>query len=150
MDLELPAESPVAFGLHPNAEIAVKTEDADTLFRYILELQPRSAAVAGGEAGTSPLDRVRQLLESICEKIKAIKYPIEDIAQAVAEDRGPYQNVFLQECGRMNMLVSEMLRTLKELVRVSLVFECNLFSCTNGYLTTFSPYYVFYLYRIWV
>jgi dynein heavy chain len=114
MDLELPAESPVAFGLHPNAEIAVKTEDADTLFKYILELQPRSAGGGEGEGG-SPLERVKILLESITERIKNIKYPVADIAQAIAEERGPYQNVFLQECDRMNMLITEMLRSLKEL-----------------------------------
>jgi dynein heavy chain len=114
MDLELPAESPVAFGLHPNAEIAVTTEDADQLFKYILELQPRSASAGGGE-GQSPLDRVRALLESIVERVKGISYSIDDIAGQVAEDRGPYQNVFLQECGRMNALVKEMLRSLKEL-----------------------------------
>jgi len=114
MDLELPAESPVAFGLHPNAEIAVKTEDADTLFRYILELQPRSAG-AGGEGETSPQERVKMLLESVTERIKSIKYPVSDIAQAIAEERGPYQNVFLQECDRMNILIYEMMRSLKEL-----------------------------------
>mmetsp|Transcript_17270 Transcript_17270/g.33650 ORF Transcript_17270/g.33650 Transcript_17270/m.33650 type:complete len:4514 (+) Transcript_17270:154-13695(+) len=114
MDLELPSESPVAFGLHPNAEIAVKTEDADTLFRYIMELQPRTAA-GGGEDAQSPQALVQQLLESIVERIKGIKFSLEDIASAVAEERGPYQNVFLQECDRMNQLINEMLRSLREL-----------------------------------
>lgn len=114
MDLELPAESPVAFGLHPNAEIAVKTEQCDTLFKYILELQPRSAA-ASGEGGISPQERVRMLLDTITERIKGIRFATTDIAQAIAEERGPYQNVFLQECDRANILVIEMLRSLKEL-----------------------------------
>jgi dynein heavy chain len=114
MDLELPSESPVAFGLHPNAEIAVKTEDADTWFRDIMELQPRTAA-GGGEDAQSPQALVQQLLESIVERIKGIKFSLEDIASAVAEERGPYQNVFLQECDRMNQLINEMLRSLREL-----------------------------------
>jgi len=33
----------------------------------------------------------------------------------VAEDRGPYQNVFIQECDRMNILVIELQRSLAEL-----------------------------------
>jgi dynein heavy chain len=114
MDLELPAESPVAFGLHPNAEIAVKTDDADKLFKYIMELQPRDAGSGGGE-GLSPQARVQQQLEQITEKIKSINYRLEDIALAMAEERGPYQNVFLQECERMNFLIAEMMRSLKEL-----------------------------------
>lgn len=114
MDLELPAESPVAFGLHPNAEIAVKTDDADTLFRFIMELQPRDAGGGGGD-GQSPQARVQQVLEATIEKIKGINFRLEDIASSMAEERGPYQNVFLQECERMNFLVGEMMRSLKEL-----------------------------------
>lgn len=112
IDTDLVAETPVAFGLHPNAEIAVKTTLGDTLFRYIMELQPRST---GGGEGENPLDRVRQLLESILETIKSYNFSLEDIASAVAEDRGPYQNVFLQECERMNLLCNAMRKSLKEL-----------------------------------
>jgi len=112
IDENLHAETPIAFGLHPNAEIAVKTTEGDVLFRYILELQPRKA---GGEEGENPADKIRAFLESILQSISSVNFKLEDIASAVAEDRGPYQNVFLQECERMNILTDKMRITLKEL-----------------------------------
>jgi dynein heavy chain len=114
IDSEMPGESPCAFGMHPNAEISVKTTESEELFRYILELQPRSG---GGEEGedASPQARVQQALTDIVERVKGIKFSIDDISTAVVDDRGPYQNVFIQECDRMNILVAEIQRTLKEL-----------------------------------
>jgi dynein heavy chain len=114
IDSEMPGESPVAFGMHPNAEIAVKTTQSDFLFQYVLELQPRSG---GGdeEEGSSPQARVQQMLSDIMERLKGIKFNLDDLATAVVDDRGPYQNVFLQECDRMNALIAEILRSLKEL-----------------------------------
>lgn len=44
----LPPESPYLYGLHPNAEIGFLTARADSLFRTVLELQPRLAAGSGG------------------------------------------------------------------------------------------------------
>ena len=37
----LPPESPVLYGLHPNAEIGFLTSTSETLFRTVFELQPR-------------------------------------------------------------------------------------------------------------
>lgn len=111
IDTELTAESPVAYGLHPNAEIAVKTTEGDELFRYIMELQPRTGGSGDGE---NPLDVVRRTLEGIIESIRSINFDLEGIANSL-EERGPYQNVFLQECERMNILTGAMRRSLKEL-----------------------------------
>lgn len=47
IDETLPAESPVLYGLHPNAEIGFLTSQADTLFKLILELQPRDFSSSG-------------------------------------------------------------------------------------------------------
>jgi len=114
IDSALPAETPVAYGMHPNAEIAVKTTEQNELFRYIIELQPRTAG-GDGDGGDSPMERVKSLLESILERVKGVNFSLEDIANAVVDDRGPFQNVFLQECDRMNMLCFEMVRSLREL-----------------------------------
>ncbi|PWU85434.1 putative dynein heavy chain [Trypanosoma cruzi] len=38
---DFPQESPLLFGLHPNAEINYRTVQADVLFRTINELQPK-------------------------------------------------------------------------------------------------------------
>jgi len=119
IDQEMKAESPVAFGLHPNAEIAVKTKQASELFTYILDLQPRSSSAAVGDSVASPQAVVQMLIQQVlndkAKGIDGIGFNLEDIAAAVVDERGPYQNVFLLECERMNILCREMRRSLKEL-----------------------------------
>lgn len=118
IDYQLQNESPVAFGMHPNEEIAVKTTQANTLFARILELQP-SASGGGGGGGSdvaASQARVQLVLEQTLESVKGISFNIEDIAgQFNSDERTPYQNVFLQECERMNILVAEIIRSLREL-----------------------------------
>lgn len=48
----LPAESPVLYGLHPNAEIGFLTATSETLFRTVFELQPREGGNSGGPVTT--------------------------------------------------------------------------------------------------
>ena len=52
LDEMLPAESPYLYGLHPNAEIGFLTDASETLFRVILELQPRDAGGSGSGGQT--------------------------------------------------------------------------------------------------
>jgi len=118
IDHEMRPENPVAFGLHPNAEISVKTAEATELFTAILDLQPRSSSSASADA-QSPQAIVQLLIQTIINDkskgIEGINFNLEDIASVVVDERGPYQNVFLQECDRMNILCREMRRSLKEL-----------------------------------
>lgn len=58
VDDSLPPESPILYGLHPNAEIGFLTNRADNLFKIILELQPRDFSVTG-IYGMSRDDKVR-------------------------------------------------------------------------------------------
>eukprot|EP00937_MAST-01D_sp_MAST-1D-sp2_P001625 g1625.t1 len=48
----LTQDTPLAFGLHPNAEIDFRTTQSDTLFATLVDLQPQDHA--GGESGQSP------------------------------------------------------------------------------------------------
>ena len=48
----LPPESPVLYGLHPNAEIGFLTATSEKLFRTVFELQPREGGTSGGPATT--------------------------------------------------------------------------------------------------
>lgn len=110
---ELPPDSPIAFGLHPNAEIAVKNVQAEALFTSILELQPRSG---GAAAGSSPIVVVGQIVNSVQSEIKGIKYDLTGLKQLITpEGMGPYQNVLVQEAERMNILAQEIRRSLVEL-----------------------------------
>lgn len=48
IDEALPAESPVLYGLHPNAEIGFMSTTSENLFRTVFEMQPREAGAVGG------------------------------------------------------------------------------------------------------
>jgi dynein heavy chain len=40
----MPPETPLAFGLHPNAEIGFKLREAETFCNSLVQLQPRESA----------------------------------------------------------------------------------------------------------
>lgn len=48
IDEMLPHESPVHYGLHPNAEIEFLTVTSDSLFHTLLELQSRDSSMDEG------------------------------------------------------------------------------------------------------
>ena len=106
----LERETPAAYGLHPNSEINFMTSQADALFLAISELQPRGG---GGEGGLTVGERVKQSLDDILEKMPELFLMVE--IEERAEDRTPYIAFFLQECERMNDLVWEIGRSLREL-----------------------------------
>jgi len=106
----LPAESPVLYGLHPNAEIGVLTNMTDKLFKTILELQPRDAA---GGAVVSREEKTKQQLDEMLASLPD-SFNVTELMARV-EERTPYINVALQECDRMSILTTEIRRSLKEL-----------------------------------
>ena len=110
----MPPESPILYGLHPNAEIGFLTTVAETLFRTIFELQPRdSGGSSGGSAATSREEIVKNLVDDLYDKLPE-EFVMVDLYSRT-EDRSPYVLVAFQECERMNMLVFELKRSLKEL-----------------------------------
>jgi len=104
-------ETPAAYGLHPNAEISFMTAQAVELFNVIAELQPRGGG--GGEGGMSLGERVKQLLDDILEKLPD-QFSMGEVEERI-EERTPYVAFFLQECERMNGLIFELGRSLREL-----------------------------------
>jgi dynein heavy chain, axonemal len=52
IDTNMTSDTPIAFGLHPNAEIDFRTQQSENMFRTLLELQPRDSA--SGEGAASP------------------------------------------------------------------------------------------------
>eukprot|EP00742_Colponemidia_sp_Colp-10_P004139 GILJ01004417.1.p1 GENE.GILJ01004417.1~~GILJ01004417.1.p1 ORF type:complete len:2854 (+),score=646.67 GILJ01004417.1:919-8562(+) len=112
----LPTENPIAFGLHPNAEIGFRTSQSNYVLQTIFELQPRDASSAGGEGGVSLMVRAEAVVHNIMDDFKDLNFDLDDIASRIPdEERGPYQNVFMQECEMMNTLLHEMVRSLDEL-----------------------------------
>merc|ERR1712153_286361 len=52
IETDTPAETPLAFGMHPNAEIDFRTMQCMTLFKLLQEIQPRDAGSGGGGGGS--------------------------------------------------------------------------------------------------
>ncbi|XP_054988433.1 dynein axonemal heavy chain 17 [Sorex araneus] len=108
----LPPESPYLYGLHPNAEIGFLTVTSDKLFRTVLEMQPKESDSAGG-TGVSREEKVKAVLDEILDKIPELFNMAEIMAKAA--EKTPYVVVAFQECERMNILTSELRRSLREL-----------------------------------
>ncbi|XP_032899964.1 dynein heavy chain 9, axonemal isoform X2 [Amblyraja radiata] len=112
IDDVLPPESPYLYGLHPNAEIGFLTLTSEKLFRTVLEMQPRDSS--GGEGGgITREEKVKATLDEIMEKLPD-EFNVPEL-MSKAEERTPYILVAFQECERMNILTSEIKRSLKEL-----------------------------------
>ncbi|XP_064146125.1 dynein axonemal heavy chain 11 isoform X1 [Loxodonta africana] len=108
----LPPESPALYGLHPNAEIEFLTVTSNTLFRTLLEMQPRNA-LSSEELGQSTEDKVKNVLDDILEKLPE-EFNVAEIMQKHS-NRSPYVLVCFQECERMNILLREIRGSLQQL-----------------------------------
>ena len=112
IDSQLPPESPHLYGLHPNAEIGFLTATSEQLFKTVFELQPRDSGGGEGQITTRE-EKVKAIVDDIVDKIPE-QFNMADIMQRI-EERTPYIVVAFQECERMNLLMKEMKRSLKEL-----------------------------------
>merc|ERR1711988_1098769 len=108
IDESFPAETPVLFGLHPNAEIGFLVQQGGTLFTTILELDG-----AGGGGGSGGADPAKETLNDLENRLP-MDFNMYEI-RAKVEDESPYVSVVLQECTRMNILLGEMRRSMAEL-----------------------------------
>lgn len=117
IETECPPETPLAFGMHPNAEIDFRTNQCVELFRILQEVQPRDAG-AGGGGGGGVQDRIQEFMHRVSDEaaLDSNKLNIDDIASKLGEDqRGPYQNAFMQECEYMNALIKAIVSSLAEI-----------------------------------
>ena len=92
IDEWLGRETPIAYGLHPNAEINSMTQQATTLFNNISNLSHKSSG--GGEGGMTVGEKVKQILDDILEKLPDL-FPMFEILERI-DDVTPYTGVFLQ------------------------------------------------------
>jgi dynein heavy chain len=114
-DKNMPPESPPLFGLHPNAEIGYLTASTNNLFNTILTISG-SGGEGGGAAGAGSL--VKETMKYLKERLPADFKMIEISEKAtplLSQEPGPFVVVALQECTRMNALLSEIRRSLDEL-----------------------------------
>jgi dynein heavy chain len=117
IDEELKVDTPIAFGLHTNAEIDFRTTQSNVMFDILTELAASAGSGGGGEEGeatASPQEIAAGLREQTLDTFGDKRFDLEDIARSL-EEQGPYQNVFLQEIDLINRVIDEMVRSLKEL-----------------------------------
>jgi len=114
-------ESPIMFGLHPNAEIGFRLDQSDTLFEIVSDLQPRSAGAGGG---SSMQERVTTMMEDIQDRVAEALVDAEELMARIEAEEGrtPFINVFYQECKYMNTLVKEIQKSL-EVLNLGLIGE---------------------------
>jgi len=119
----MPPESPLFFGMHPNAEINFRTVQCHKIFGLLQTLQPKGGPAspteeAADEHGVkmSPMRFAEEMCTEILDEVRQVIFAVEDTSRSLTdEEKGPYQFVFLQECDCMNGLVYEMVRGLNEL-----------------------------------
>merc|ERR1711907_342357 len=111
VDESLPAESPYLYGLHPNAEIDYLTNTSQRLFTEVLGM---IGGASSGGGGKSKRDIISENLEDCLDKLPELFNMYEMNQRVPPEERTPYVNVALQECNRMNRLLSAIRKGLKE------------------------------------
>jgi dynein heavy chain len=110
-------ETPLYYGLHPNAEINLGTMQCNYLFETLLVLAPPT-----DNSGKSEASGDKSYESSYISKVqndwvlKDKSFNLDEIKDRIPDtDRGPYQNVFLQECEYMNYLIEEICNSLGQL-----------------------------------
>ena len=87
----MPPETPAAFGLHAPAEVGFKRREAERFCAALQGLQPRQL---GGEAGLSPEERAKQVLDDVAEHLPEA-FDLEAIRGRV-DELTPYAMVAIQ------------------------------------------------------
>jgi len=109
---QLPADAPTMFGLHPNAEIGYLTNWTASIFDTILGLGGSADVAASG--GGAVKESMEYFTKTLPENFQMVT--IQDTAGPLLEEESaPFVVVALQECKRMNVLMSEIRRSLVEL-----------------------------------
>jgi len=115
----MPPESPLFFGMHPNAELNFRTRQCHNIFELLTMLQPKGSASSensGDDDNLSPMKLAEEACGEILDEVRDVHFGVEETARNLSdEEKGPYQFVFMQECDCMNGLVYEMVRGLSEL-----------------------------------
>lgn len=115
IDAKLPVETPQLFGMHPNAEIGYLNDQQERVFSTIVSIE--AGGSSGGGASTSSVNtKIEELLAELPENFDMIT--INDMAEERYKEKpetAPYVVVAVQECARMNVLMSEIRRSLVEL-----------------------------------
>jgi len=112
IDTNLEGDSPLAYGLHMNAEVGFRTDQAELLFDTILRLSLQDLVSKQGPHSSQ--NRSEEVLKDILENYKDNRFDVPGLLASI-DDMGPFENVFIQECERLNVLIDAMVSSLVEL-----------------------------------
>lgn len=117
IESDMVPEAPPLFGMHPNAEIGYLADVTSNIFNTIVSLSG-SAGGDGGDSGGKVAEMKDMILENCPVDSEMVGITIllkeyEESEEGKAE--GPFNQVVLQECTRMNVLLAEVRRSLVEL-----------------------------------
>jgi hypothetical protein len=74
----MPPETPLAFGLHPNAEIGFKLRETESFCAALVTLQPREA---GGEGGMSTEEKAKMVLDDLADRLPE-RFDMEEVSSS--------------------------------------------------------------------
>ena len=98
IDQELPPETPLGYGMHPNAEIDFRTKQCNDLFLGLVELTPKDSG-SQGEGGAQTVDDVvKEFMSRVADEcnLDQNKINIDDVNSKLDDSsKGPYQIVFI-------------------------------------------------------
>lgn len=129
---KLPQESPNMFGLHPNAEIGYLTTQGEQLFAFILTVQGGGSAGGGGKKKE---ETVKGFIVKFLAELPGNFSMLDIIGRVKVKD--PYIVVCIQECERMNTLLSTLRFSLNEL-DAGLKGQLNITDAMEGLATALS------------
>ncbi|KAL9898323.1 dynein beta chain, ciliary [Glossina fuscipes fuscipes] len=109
----LPVDSPTLYGLHPNAEIGFLTNISEQMLKTIFELQPRQSDLSTNY-GAPREELVKIMIDDFLDKLRD-EFNLQALLNRVGS-KTPFVVVALQESERMNMLIHEIKRSLRELL----------------------------------
>lgn len=97
IETSLKVETPLAYGLHPNAEIGFRTSQCLSLFDTLVELQPKDSGDDQAGELKSNNEITQDMIKFLFEEanIKEKVFNLEEIKGKMDSEKGPYQNVFL-------------------------------------------------------
>jgi dynein heavy chain len=117
IESDMVPEIPPLFGMHPNAEIGYLADVSTSIFSTIASISGGGGDDAG-DGGNKVAEMKDLILEKCPENSEMVGITIllneyETTEEGKAE--GPFNQVVLQECNRMNVLLDEIRRSLVEL-----------------------------------
>merc|ERR1712159_747905 len=81
----MPTESPMFFGMHPNAEIGFRTMQCNSLFETLNKLRPADKSSGEEGGGQSPMQLAEASCNEIFEEVKDITFATEETSRSMSD-----------------------------------------------------------------